>query len=200
MTGAAMLASCLTAAYIPAYATSTEYAVRWDPGQSKSAPQTAAEAANRFGVQDSKAKTSKVQYLDIKQPPSLPEPDVRAIARERNDSDGPESMYKVRGSNAGATPAALQGWACPLKGKQKPKLEIDVTWVSVPEEPSAQFQEREAISYSCSVDGPASAAFPAEFAATPLPCSSKVSRLKQEDKEDRLEGRRVGTARRRAPG
>ena len=176
----ALLVTCLVAASASAYAESTEYAVRWDPG--KSAPRTASEAAIKFGVHDDKPKAFQVKYLDVRQPGDLPGPEVHVIARERTDDDGPEAMYKVRGPNAGDTPAVLAKWKCPLKGKQETKKEVDVSWVTDETTRATPPVKREAYSFSCSVEGAASGAFPQALAMSPRPCVNKVSRLKQEDK------------------
>jgi hypothetical protein len=168
----------------PAFADKTEYAVRWDPD--KTGPKSAAAAAVMLQIQDDKPKEFEVRYLTVTEPPGLPGPNFQVVARERTDKDGPEAMYKVRGPDSAEARKSLSKWSCPLKGKQDSKLEVDVGWVTEEKDMNGPTVVREAISYSCSVEGAASAAYPKDFGMTPKPCVNKVTRLKQEDKAKNL--------------
>ncbi|KWT98388.1 MULTISPECIES: hypothetical protein [unclassified Variovorax] len=178
-TATLLLPLCALGASASVFAEATEYAVRWDPD--KGGPQSAADAATKLEIDDDKPKKFEVRYLTVKQPPGLPGPGFEVIARERTDKKGPEAMYKLRGPNTPTARQTLPNWQCPLQGTQDAKVEVDVAWVLEDEtKPHLPPVIREAISYSCSVAAPASAAYPRSFNMVPKPCSNLVSRLKED--------------------
>ncbi|MDM0066269.1 hypothetical protein [Variovorax sp. J31P207] len=179
-----MRTSCLVAALalatcVCAHADRTEYAFRWDPAQG--GPATAQQAARQLGIYDDKPKQFVVRYLDVRRPAGLPDDSYGAVARERTDDDGPESMYKVRAPGSKAARKLLSTWSCPLAGpKRESKLEVDVNW-AVDEEADAAPTPHEAISFSCSVEAAADAAFPPATGMVPKPCVNHVRRFKSQD-------------------
>ena len=180
-----MRTSCLVAAALAmatcvcAHADRTEYAFRWDPAQG--GPATAQQAARQLGIEDPKPKALVVRYLEVRRPAGLPDDSYSAVARERTDDDRPESMYKVRAPASKTARKLLSTWACPLVGpKRERKLEVDVNWV-VDEGTDAAPTPREAVSFSCSVQAAAPAAFPPATGMVPKPCVSRVRRFKSQD-------------------
>ena len=127
MKAASLIAAVATSACLCAHADKTEYAFRWNP--ENGGPATAEEAARILGINDDKAKKIEVRYLTVKQPAGLPNGNFQAVARERVDKDGPESMYKVRGPDSKAGRTVLSMWVCPLSGPAlETKFEVDVNW------------------------------------------------------------------------
>lgn len=175
--------ACMVAS-LSAHAAKTEYAFRWNPDDG--GPATAAEAAKKLGIQAGKARRFEVRYLTIKQPDGLPPGGYQAVARERIDKDGPESMYKVRGPESEATKEVLMKWVCPLSGRKlESKFEVDMNWALDEEtqkkNPRAPPTPRSATSFSCSVETSASSAFPKSAEMSPRPCVNKVMRLRSDD-------------------
>ncbi|MDM0037176.1 hypothetical protein QTI33_33950 [Variovorax sp. J22P271] len=174
LVAAIAMASCLCA-----HAQRTEYAFRWDPAQG--GPATARQAARQLGIEDDQPKEFGVRYLEVRRPAGLPDDSYGAVARERTDDDGPESTYKVRAPASKAARKLLSTWACPLVGpKRERKLEVDVNWVGE-EGTDAAPTPRKAISFSCSVEAAAAAAFPPATGMVPKPCVNHVRRFKSRD-------------------
>jgi len=182
MRGATLLfATLATASSAAVLAEQTEYAFRWNPAEG--GPKTASGAASELNIQADRAKEFEVRYLTVKQPPGLPSSTFRAVARERTDKGGPESMYKVRGPYSDAAAKSLSSWSCPLSGpNMEQKLEVDINWAideaAKKKNPKAPPTPHSAISFSCSVDGAASTSFPKDSRMSPKPCANKVLRLK----------------------
>jgi hypothetical protein len=179
-----LLAALAMAACVCAHAQRTEYAFRWNPAEG--GPATAQQAAAQLGIGDDRPKAFEVRYLDLRRPAGLPDDSYSAVARERTDGDGPESTYKVRAPFSKAASKLLSTWACPLVGpKRQSKLEVDVNWAvdeaAKTAHPDAAPTPREAISFSCSVEAAAQAAFPPATGMVPKPCVSQVRRLKSRD-------------------
>lgn len=179
-----LMAAFAMAACACAHAQRTEYAFRWNPAEG--GPATAQLAAGQLGIGDDKPKAFEVRYLDLRRPAGLPDDSYSAVARERTDDDGPESTYKVRAPASKAASKLLSTWACPLVGpKRESKLEIDVNWAldeaAKAAHPDAAPTPRKAISFSCSVEAAARAAFPPATGMVPKPCVSQVRRFKSQD-------------------
>lgn len=179
LVAAIAMATCLCAR-----AERTEYAFRWNPAEG--GPATAQLAAAKLGIRDDQPKAFEVRYLDLRRPAGLPDDSYSAVARERTDDDGPESTYKVRAPLSKAAGKLLSTWACPLVGpKRQSKLEVDVNWAvdeaAKAAHPDAAPTPRQAISFSCSVEAAARAAFPPATGMVPKPCVSQVRRFKSQD-------------------
>ena len=103
-----------------------ELAFRWAPNEG--GPTDATDALATLGIKEKKeADHYRVTYLTVEHFPVLP--GFCSILRQRHSaSDGEyELTLKFRGDSPLPTPAATNGWACPLDAGGKLKNEVDIT-------------------------------------------------------------------------
>lgn len=166
------LAGAHTLAFAGQPEPASEFAVRWDPAEG--GPRDAGEVAKAFRWRVKDESTYVVRYYRATTA-SDAYAGMQVVIRERRSRERTELTFKLRSDRPMVGLPDLDLWTCPLGGKAHPKDEIDVSFTGAAD-------VRRIHSRSCTVelDGEGSEIV-SKLNARPLPCTSRMRRLRADD-------------------